>query len=248
MLPVAVSVVAITTAAVTFAILAAGLFFVRPETPLSQFFATSEPQGLIARRLLPLTVLLLLVLGWLRITGERRGLYEGAFGTALLIISLVGVFTSLICWTAFMVKRVEGERRLLNHALLASNQELKESLRQSELILNHARELICKVSGEGNVMSMSAASQDILGFAPSQLIGRKFCDLHSPEDRPQVESALRGFGRGLEHSDFIARGVRRDNQTTLIEWSAQGSSQHRKIYCVGREALSHKPLEQAWSA
>src|SRR5260370_41530770 len=51
--------------AITFLILAAGIFFARPSAPLAQLFATWEPRGVMARRLFPLAVLVTLLLGWL---------------------------------------------------------------------------------------------------------------------------------------------------------------------------------------
>ncbi len=58
--------------AITFLILAAGIFFARPSAPLAQLFATWEPRGVMARRLFPLAVLLTLLLGWLCVWGERH--------------------------------------------------------------------------------------------------------------------------------------------------------------------------------
>ena len=42
-----------------------------------------DPGGLIIRRLLIPMLVFLVAIGWLRLTGERLGLYDAAQGTAL---------------------------------------------------------------------------------------------------------------------------------------------------------------------
>lgn len=96
--------------AVTFLVLATGLFFARADSPLTEVFATNDPRGVLARRLFPLAVLLTLLLGWLRVYGERLELYESAFGTALFAILLSILFAILVRWTVWTVGKLEAER------------------------------------------------------------------------------------------------------------------------------------------
>jgi hypothetical protein len=73
-------------------------------------FTTNDPRGVLARRLFPLAVLLTLLLGWLRVYGERLELYESAFGTALFAILLSILFAILVRWTVWTVGKLEAER------------------------------------------------------------------------------------------------------------------------------------------
>ncbi len=120
--------------AITCMLLALGLFFAREATPLAQLFATNDSRGVVARRLFPLIILLTLVLGWLRIEGERRGLYEAAFGTALFAVVLCLLFVVVVRWTVWTVGAIEAERDALNDSLFQSRWRLEESLRQTQLI------------------------------------------------------------------------------------------------------------------
>ena len=56
--------------AATFLVLAAGLFFARPDAPMAQMFAANDPRGVMARRLFPLAVIITLLLGWLCVPGQ----------------------------------------------------------------------------------------------------------------------------------------------------------------------------------
>jgi signal transduction histidine kinase len=114
--------------AVTFLILAAGLFFARPETGFAQVFAKNDPRGVMARRLFPLAVLLILFLGWLRLWGERQGFYESKFGTALFAITLSILFVILVRWTVWTVSKLEDERAIANARLHDLNRRKDEMI------------------------------------------------------------------------------------------------------------------------
>jgi signal transduction histidine kinase len=127
--------------AVTFLILAAGLFFARPEAGFAQVFATNDPRGVMARRLFPLAVLLILFLGWLRLWGERHDFYDSEFGTALFAITLSILFVILVRWTVFTVGKLEAEREIANARL----QELNR--RKDEMIAVVSHDLCSPLTG-----------------------------------------------------------------------------------------------------
>src|SRR6185436_7688427 len=64
------------------AALAVGLIAAIPDhEPLLTLRADSSA-GVLARRLLPFVILVPLLIGWLRLQGERMGLYDSSFGAA----------------------------------------------------------------------------------------------------------------------------------------------------------------------
>jgi signal transduction histidine kinase len=118
---------ALHTAAV-FLLLAAGLFFVVPNAALTEPFATKDPRGILARRLLPLAVFLTLSLGWLRVWAERHEFFESAFGTVLYAITLSILFAILVRWTVTTVGRLEVERAAMNARLHELNRRKDEMI------------------------------------------------------------------------------------------------------------------------
>lgn len=220
--------------AITFLFLSAGLFFCRSRVPLAQTFATRDPRGVLARRLLPLVVVLTLVLGWLRLEGEQRGWYTARFGTALFAVILSFLFVLLIAWTTSTVGRADQERKAANLALLLSKVELEESLQQSKLIIDHAREIICTLDDDGNFLTVNAAAEPILGWPSHDLIGSSFSAVHVAEDRPDVVSALRQLKTGFQTATLTARCLRKDQTLASIAWSLQSSEHHRRVFGVGR--------------
>lgn len=84
--------------------------------------------GRLARRLAPAVFVVMPVIGWFRLTGERAGLYDRAFGVALMTMSLVTVFAVLTWSASRAIARSEA-------ALIAANNALEQrvALRTAEL-------------------------------------------------------------------------------------------------------------------
>jgi PAS domain S-box-containing protein len=221
--------------AVTFLILTAGIFFARPAAPLAQLFATRDPRGVMARRLFPLAVLVTLFLGWLLVWAERHGFVESEFGTAVLAITLSILFIILVRWTVWTVSKLEMARAAAARALVESKLQLQESHDQMELVLNHAREIICTIDCDARLVTVSAACKKVLGFSGRDLVGRSFCDLHAAADRARIDAAFRDMQSATAASNFHARCRRQDNTFADIIWSLQRSENHQKTFCVGRE-------------
>jgi PAS domain S-box-containing protein len=221
--------------ALVFVALAIGVLFARTDAPLTKLFASSDPRGVMARRLFPLAILLTLFFGWMCVWGERNQLYESTFGVALLAITLSILFVILVRWTVWTVGKIEMERATADRALRESRLQLQESLRQMELILQHTREIICTIDEAARFVSMSAASRNILGFAERDVIGRSFQDLHAAADRPKIEAAFRDLRNGGGVSSFFARCRCHDGTFADIVWSLQRSQQFGKTFCVGRK-------------
>ena len=139
--------------AFTFLILAAGIFFTVPEAPLPQVFASHEPRGVIARRLLPWFVLLTLSLGWLLLWGERRGYYESEFGTLLFAITLCLIFVVLVRWTVGTVSQLEHERTETQLRLAEMNR------RKDEMVAVISHDLCSPLTGFQMVVNLLRSAE-----------------------------------------------------------------------------------------
>ena len=127
--------------AIVFLILALGVFFASRSAGLTRVFLNDQPSGVLARRLFPLSIFLTLLLGWLRLWGDRQGLYDDAFGTALFAIALCVLLALLVRWAVWTIGRLEAERAAANARL----QEL--SRRKDEMIAIVSHDLCSPLTG-----------------------------------------------------------------------------------------------------
>ena len=110
---------AINTSA-AFLFLSAAMLIARPDRGLCGLLVGASPGGVLARRVLPTAVFLPLILGWLRIQGQRAGLYGLEIGTSLLMLAIIGVLVWLISVTARRLDDADRERNRSDEALKRS--------------------------------------------------------------------------------------------------------------------------------
>jgi len=99
-----------------------------PEHGLAAALRRDDPGGVMLRSLLAPMIVLSLTLGTLRLAGERAGLYDRAFGTALRTVVEIALLIGLGWWTAARVSRHARQARAAQEALREANQRKDEFL------------------------------------------------------------------------------------------------------------------------
>jgi len=110
-----------------FLVLSAGVLLLPAAHNLTSLISSDTRGGWLLRRLGPFIIGLPMLLGWLRIMGERSDYFESALGTALMMLLLITLFATLVWWTAQILTRddvaakhdaaVIVEREALYHSL-----------------------------------------------------------------------------------------------------------------------------------
>jgi diguanylate cyclase (GGDEF)-like protein/PAS domain S-box-containing protein len=89
---------------ICFLILAVAILVHRPDQGLIGLLRNHGTAGALLRGALPFFLLVPFLVGWLRLWGERQGLYGTAFGTAILVISMT-VLGCGVTWVAALKLR-----------------------------------------------------------------------------------------------------------------------------------------------
>ena len=101
---------------VAFLSICAAIFLARPERGIIATLFGNSPGSVIARRMWP-ALLLIVVLGWIRTIGRREEWFGMGFGTAAFVLAILLIFAALIWWTAVSLNRTDRERQLANSTL-----------------------------------------------------------------------------------------------------------------------------------
>lgn len=130
---------------------------------------------------------------------------------------------------------------------LETNRQLLHAKKTLNKILQQSLDLICTFDREGRFTNVSDASLKILGYAPEELIGKKYTDFLIPED---IRATLRTGSlvmRGGSRSNFENRYIRKDGTIVPILWSARWDVEEERMYCTGKDATelkkAHEQLE-----
>jgi two-component system, sensor histidine kinase and response regulator len=139
--------------ALIFLLLALGMLFARTHGGLMAIMTSDTVGGVLARRLLPAAILVPAVLGWLRLSGARGGLYDLESSTALFAVCTMLFLAMLVWWNAKLLHRADAER-------MRAEAELQQAKDEAERANNTKSEFLSRTSHE-----LRTPMNAILGFA-----------------------------------------------------------------------------------
>jgi PAS domain S-box-containing protein len=147
---------------IAFLALTLAAFTLRPDSWITETFSGDKAGAIMARRLLPAIVLLPVIVGWLRIQGERHGLFSSEVGVSMVAIAYTIFFSVFVWFTARSVNRADRKRRIA-----------VEDLRKSEAAIRLKLNSI--LSPEGDIGDLELA--DIIDAPGIQKLMDKFNEL-----------------------------------------------------------------------
>ncbi|MEK7347612.1 MAG: ATP-binding protein [Candidatus Eisenbacteria bacterium] len=160
--------------ALTFLLISTGILLAHPDRGLTRVFTNDDLGGSLARRLFPFAVGALLVLGWLRLQGERLGLYDAQLGVSLTVF-VSSVLMGAVIWTsAHSLSRADADRRRAADALRSAHDglELRVQERTAQL-WNVNRDLEREIAEREQAEAALRASEEQLRQAQKmEAIGR----------------------------------------------------------------------------
>jgi PAS domain S-box-containing protein len=133
--------------ALSFFILAVGLQCARPEGDGIWLFGAGGATGMMARRLLPIALAVLIFGGWLNLFGEQLGLYDASLSMMIFVFTGVVTFTLVIWWNGYTIQRAEGALEQSNESLRKLNRAYRtlSSCNQSLIRAKEERHLLREI-------------------------------------------------------------------------------------------------------
>lgn len=110
---------------VTFLVLSIGILFIRSDRGVAAIITNNNIGSNVARRMIPFAIGIPLILGWLRLLGEKAGLYSTEFGVSLTVIFSIVIFIFIILRNANSLNEVDIKRKKAEEALQKSHDELE---------------------------------------------------------------------------------------------------------------------------
>jgi len=217
--------------ALTFVALCAGILFARPDRGSMTVLTSVTAGGSTARRLLPAAILIPAVLGWLRLEGERAGLYGTEFGVSLTVVLNIGIFAFLIWWNAHLLDRADAERR-------RAEEEINR-------FFNLSLEMLCIADFNGYFKRLNPAWEKVLGFSNAELLAKPFIEFVHPDDRTRTAAeAQKLSSEEYETVSFTNRYVCADGSYKWLLWNARSDLDQGLIHAAARD-ITERELAEA---
>src|ERR1700752_3199656 len=118
---------------VAFLSLCGAILLARPDRDLVATFLGKSPGAVVARRMLP-AFLVVILLGWIRTIARSNGWISQGFATAAFVIAILLLLGILIWLTALSLNRTDRVRRLVDLANRRAENRVDVLFRVSELI------------------------------------------------------------------------------------------------------------------
>jgi len=100
-----------------FVALATALLVARPRGRFFELATTTDPGGVMVRRMVPLCLVVPLVLGWLHLRTVEWGLFDDEVGAWWLAAATIGGLVAMMWWCAGTLSGADRERRTLEAQL-----------------------------------------------------------------------------------------------------------------------------------
>jgi PAS domain S-box-containing protein len=216
-----------------FFLLTLGLLSARPTAGIAGVFNGPGTAAHMARRILPAASVISIVIGGLRLIGEREGLYGTAFGLSLFTTGSIAMLFVLIGIAAHSHTESIRQLHVTSRDLVRTTQraetirkEADEKIRQQARLLNLAPAIARDM--QGRIFLWTDGAQRLYGFSSEEAVGRVTHELlrtKFPRPLEEIERILLrdGMWEGeLEHCAKDGRTLFVASQW-LLENDAKGA-------------------------
>jgi PAS domain S-box-containing protein len=206
------------------------LLLARPQRGTVRLLVSSGPGGLLARRLLPLAVLLPLVLDALRLQLIDAGVVSTSTGSWAFVFLILTLFAAVVLWLAGGLDLLEVGRR-------AAEDRLRTSEAQARSVADSAHDAIVTADANGWITFFNPGAERLFGWTAHEVLGRPVTLLMPERSRRAYvaelatisgEAAPAPGAAPLERSGVTKDGRELDLELSLAEVDHGGSVQgHR---------------------
>lgn len=204
-----VSTIALSTA-IVFLLLSVSLFLCNIMEGIPKLFASILDGSTLLRRVSFFMLVFPPFLGYLRIIGEKKGLYSSEFGIELHTI----VFTLVIFILVYFYANLLNKKQ---QASLFLETQLAESESRFRKLVASLREGVASIDYEGKIVYCNPSYCQILGYSETELVGSTVIEMIIPADRRATFiERLSSRKKGIQE-DYQTEIIRKDGEKIIID-------------------------------
>ena len=233
--------------AVAFVVLTVGVLFRLRDRGVTGFVMSDSPGGAMARALLPPVFAVPLVFGWLRLLGERAGLYGVEFGVAFLVTASIVTLVVVVVRSAATLDKADVERKGAEEALRDSEEKLRigeERFRQ--LFEQNEEPQFLFRGGSAEILDVNPAAVQLYGYPREELVRSGLSLFVPPSDRAELVSAISGIRFDSILSVERATHLRSDGTRIIVSLRGKAicTESGHVVYCSVRDITTRIRMEE----
>lgn len=218
------------TTALTLIVLSVGTLGLLPGGGLPDALVGPSPSARLARRLILTSLAVPVILAWLRLLGESRGLYDAHYGASLIVLGTFIFLTFVILWSTRASQRTEAGRQAV--------------IEERDRFFDASIDMLATASADGTFVRLNPAWTTTLGYELDELMSRPFVEFVHPDDVAATNREVeRQIDDGKSVMNFQNRYRHRDGWYRWLEWTSSPSADGTLLYAVARD-ITERRLEE----
>lgn len=164
---------------------------------------------------------------------------EGEYAVTTMATDMLSVM--LMAYLVFSL--AEGQRQIKKlHALLQDRSWQAEN--ELQRTLEASRDIVMTATLEGDILSISPVCQEILGYAPDEMIGRKSMAFLHPDDLARTMQKRDEVAGGTPIAGLENRYLHKNGRIVWLEWIARWDDAEGVLRCVARDISERKEADR----
>ena len=194
-------------------LLGLGLLAARVDSGIMSVISSVQAGGLTARRLLVVVVVVPFLLGWVSVLGPRLGYYDLGFGAAVLVLTIIIIFTIEIWRSARKLSEVEKLRIAVELEL----RQKEEGLWRQANLIELSYEPIFTWHFDDGIMEWNKGCEQLYGYDRTEAIGKISHELLKTESQSSPTSEYVDTLKRDGQWSGVLRHLARDGREVWVE-------------------------------
>ncbi len=134
--------------------------------------------------------------------------------------------------------------KLANDRLRASREQLKAALDEVQAMFDSSHDVICVFDAAGRFTHVNRHAEQVWGYRPEELIGRRYLDFVHPDDRAATAASGHLVNAGTPTKNILNRYIHKDGTIVPLMWSAVRTHNPDRVVGIGRDMREHMAAEE----
>lgn len=160
---------------VCFVALSLSVLIKHPQLGFVDYITEKSAGGELARRMLPILLIVPFTVGLLRSIGQHLGFYSTEFGTSIFVVIVTLLSTIHLVYQSRVLTKIDLDRKHFEDVLKISENTFSKAF-------NHSLIGMGMISPDGSWLNVNFALCNMLGYSREELLNLTFQDLTFPDD------------------------------------------------------------------
>ncbi len=125
------------------------------------------------------------------------------------------------------------------------DEALQKALNDLNRVFDSSVDVIVVTDDRDRFLRVSAASENVWGYKPYEMIGRFCSEFVHPDDKLKTSIATLEVMSGAKITNFQNRYIKKDGTPVPLMWSARWDAEQNIMYAIARDASEKEEAEKA---